>query len=75
MFLNNYRKTMFAKINISNSFDYARTGFFQLMFVSFINFGLILISNRYYKKGEKITWELKKERKYRKKTLEIFLIL
>ena len=50
-------QSLFAKINISNSFDYAtyaRTGFFQLMFVSFINFGLILISNRYYKKEEKI---------------------
>ena len=50
-------QSLFAKINISSSFDYAtyaRTGFFQLMFVSFINFGLILISNRYYKKEEKI---------------------
>ncbi len=50
-------QSLFAKINISNSFDYAtyaRTGFFQLMFVSFINFGLILISNRYYKKEKKI---------------------
>lgn len=50
-------QSLFAKVNISNSFDYAtyaRTGFFQLMFVSFINFGLILISNRYYEKEEKI---------------------
>lgn len=50
-------QSLFAKMNISNSFDYAtyaRTGFFQLMFVSFINFGLILISNRYYEKEEKI---------------------
>lgn len=50
-------QSLFAKINIDNSFDYAtyaRTGFFQLMFVSFINFGLILISNRYNEKKEKI---------------------
>ena len=50
-------QSLFAKVNISNSFDYAtyaRKGFFQLMFVSFINFGLILISNRYYEKEEKI---------------------
>lgn len=49
-------QSLFAKINISSSFNYAnyaRTGFFQLMFVSFINFGLILISNRYSKKEEK----------------------
>ena len=32
------------------------------MFVSFINFGLILISNRYYKKEEKITWEFYKKK-------------
>lgn len=50
-------QSLFAKINISSSFNYAtyaRTGFFQLMFVSFINFGLILISNRYNEKREKI---------------------
>lgn len=41
--------SLFAKINISASFnyaEYARTGFFQLMFVSFINFIIIIISNR-----------------------------
>lgn len=50
-------QSLFAKINISGSFDfasYARTGFFQLMFVSFINFGVILISNRYNEKRENI---------------------
>lgn len=49
--------SLFAKISISESFDYAnyaRTGFFQLMFVSFINFALILISNRYNEKRENI---------------------
>lgn len=41
--------SLFAKINITTDFDYAeyaRTGFFQLMFVSFINFIIIIISNR-----------------------------
>ncbi len=41
--------SLFAKINITADFDYAeyaRTGFFQLMFVSFINFIIIIISNR-----------------------------
>lgn len=50
-------QSLFAKISISKSFDYAnyaRTGFFQLMFVSFINFGLILVSNRYNEKKENI---------------------
>lgn len=39
--------TLFARINLPGTFhyaQYARSGFFQLMFVSFINFGLILIS-------------------------------
>lgn len=43
-------QSLFAKIQIGESFDYAsyaRTGFFQLMFVTFINFVIILISNRY----------------------------
>ena len=38
--------SLFAKININESFNYssyARTGFFQLMIVSFINFAVILI--------------------------------
>lgn len=42
--------SLFAKVNIDENFDYsnyARTGFFQLMFVSFINFIVILVSNRY----------------------------
>lgn len=50
-------QSLFAKINIESSFDYAayaRTGFFQLMFVSFINFGVILISNKYYTKEEQL---------------------
>ena len=50
-------KSLFAKINISGEFDYAnyaRTGFFQLMYVSFINLGVILVSNRYNDKKEKI---------------------
>ena len=50
-------QSLFAKINMSASFDYAnyaRTGFFQLMFVSFINFGVILVSNRYNEKRENI---------------------
>lgn len=50
-------QSLFAKINMSASFDYAnyaRTGFFQLMFVSFINFGVILVSNSYNEKRENI---------------------
>lgn len=50
-------QSLFAKIKISGSFDYAsyaRTGFFQLMFVSFINFGVILVSNKYNEHKEKI---------------------
>ncbi len=48
---------LLAKIKISESFDYAsyaRTGFFQLMFVSLINFVIILISNKYNEKIVKI---------------------
>ena len=48
---------LLAKIQISESFDYAsyaRTGFFQLMFVSLINFVIILISNKYNEKIVKI---------------------
>ncbi len=50
-------KSLFAKINTQEAFNYAnyaRTGFFQLMFVSIINFAIILISNRYDKKLIKI---------------------
>ncbi len=41
--------SLFININSEGSFNYAqyaRTGFFQLMFVSFINFAIILISNK-----------------------------
>lgn len=41
--------SLFIKSNLAGTFnyaEYARTGFFQLMFVSFINFAIILISNR-----------------------------
>lgn len=41
--------SLFAKINITANFnyaEYARTGFFELMFVSFINFIIIIISNK-----------------------------
>ena len=50
-------KSLFAKINTQETFNYAnyaRTGFFQLMFVSIINFAIILVSNRYDKKLIKI---------------------
>ncbi len=50
-------KSLFAKINMQETFNYAnyaRTGFFQLMFVSIINFAIILVSNRYDKKLIKI---------------------
>lgn len=60
-------QSLFAKINISASFDYAnyaRTGFFQLMFVSFINFGVILVSNKYNEDRENII-----------KILNLFLVL
>ncbi len=50
-------QSLFAKINMQETFNYAnyaRTGFFQLMFVSIINFAIILVSNRYNKKLIKI---------------------
>lgn len=40
--------SLFTKVNAPGTFnyaEYARSGFFQLMFVSFINFALLLISN------------------------------
>lgn len=49
-------ESLFAKINIDTDFNYAsyaRTGFFQLMFVSFINFAVILLSNRFNENKEK----------------------
>lgn len=49
-------KSLFAKINIDTDFNYAsyaRTGFFQLMFVSFINFAVILLSNKFNENKEK----------------------
>lgn len=50
-------KSLFARINLDGTFnyaEYARSGFFQLMFVSFINFTIILISNKYNENKEKI---------------------
>lgn len=50
-------KSLFAKINIDETFEYAeyaRTGFFQLMFVSIINFAIIIIANKYNTNKEKI---------------------
>lgn len=47
-------QSLFIKININGSFDYAtyaRTGFFQLMFVTFINLAIILISGKYNKEN------------------------
>lgn len=48
-------ESLFAKINSSdfNYANYARTGFFQLMFVSFINFAVILLSNKFNENKEK----------------------
>ncbi len=49
--------SLFAKMNLVGSFhyaEYARSGFFQLMAVSFINFALILISNRKNENRERI---------------------
>ena len=46
-------RSLFARINLDNLYNYvnyARTGFFQLMFVSLINFVIILISNKYNEK-------------------------
>ena len=47
-------KALFAKNVVSNYAGYARTGFFQLMFVSLINCVIILISNKYNEKSVKI---------------------
>lgn len=59
--------SLFAKINLKGDINYAtyaRTGFFQLMFVSFINFAIILISNKFNSNKEKII-----------KVLNIFLVI
>lgn len=54
-----------ARINVNIDYaTYARTGFFQLMFVSFINFAIILLSNKFNSKKEKII-----------KVLNIFLVI
>ena len=48
-------ESLFTKNNQSENFDYAnyaRTGFFQLMFVSFINFVVILMSNKFNENKE-----------------------
>ena len=48
-------QSLFAKVSISYNYAiYARKGFFQLMFVSLINLGVIIVSNRYNEKNEKI---------------------
>ncbi len=60
-------KSLFAKINIDETFNYAnyaRTGFFELMFVSFINFVIIIVSNRYNENKEKLI-----------KILNLFLVI
>ena len=48
-------ESLFAKINSTdvNYANYARTGFFQLMIVSLINFAVILISNKFNENKEK----------------------
>ena len=48
-------ESLFAKMNGTdfNYANYARTGFFQLMFVSFINFAVILLSNKFNENKEK----------------------
>ncbi len=59
--------SLFARINLNSNINYAtyaRTGFFQLMFVSFINFAIILMSNRCNSNKEKII-----------KILNIFLVI
>lgn len=57
--------SLFAKMNVNIDYaTYARTGFFQLMFVSFINFAIILISNKFNINKEKII-----------KVLNIFLVI
>ena len=46
-------QSLFARIQVFESYDYAsyaRSGFFQLMFVSLINFVIILVSNKYNEK-------------------------
>lgn len=54
-----------ARINVNIDYaTYARTGFFQLMFVSFINFAIILLSNKFNSRKEKII-----------KVLNIFLVI
>lgn len=60
-------ESLFSKVNINGEFDYAnyaKTGFFQLMFVSFINLAIILISNQYNENREKSI-----------KVLNIFLVI
>lgn len=60
-------KSLFAKVNISENFnyaEYARTGFFQLLFVSFINFIIIIASNKHSENNDKFT-----------KILSIFLVI
>lgn len=50
-------KSLFAKINLEESFNYAyyaRSGFFQLMTVSLINFVVILISSKLNSNKEKV---------------------
>ncbi len=59
--------SLFIKMNSAGTFnyaEYARSGFFQLMIVSFINFILILISNRNNETRDKLI-----------KVLNLFLIL
>ncbi len=57
--------SLFARINVNIDYaTYARTGFFQLMFVSFINFAIILLSNKFNSRKEKII-----------KVLNIFLVI
>lgn len=48
-------ESLFAKINSTdvNYANYARTGFFQLMIVSLINFAVILISNKFNENKER----------------------
>ena len=49
-------QSLFAKANLNENFnyaEYAKAGFFQLMFVSFINLIIILISDKYNVNKEK----------------------
>ena len=60
-------KSLFAKVNLDEYFNYARyarSGFFQLMFVSLINFIIILISSKQNDGKERII-----------KILNVFLII